>query len=137
MNDVLRIARLKIALQRTFLGRAILIFTIMAIMIPKIIKKRAHLKYQASSRPWFKPAPQRVSSWSTHIDDQQVLTMTHGSLLLVVFPCFFVFELINTIVLPAAMTFLSQNPSSKQSWARQKSVPWILGYISFTAFAMI
>ena len=28
MNDVLRIARLKIALQRAFLGRAILIFTI-------------------------------------------------------------------------------------------------------------
>ena len=27
MNDVLRIARLKIALQRAFLGRAILIFT--------------------------------------------------------------------------------------------------------------
>ena len=28
MNDVLRIARLKIALQRAFLGRAILIFTV-------------------------------------------------------------------------------------------------------------
>ena len=28
MNDVLRIARLKIALQRAFLGRAILIFTL-------------------------------------------------------------------------------------------------------------
>ena len=28
MNDLLRIARLKIALQRAFLGRAILIFTI-------------------------------------------------------------------------------------------------------------
>ena len=28
MNDILRIARLKIALQRAFLGRAILIFTI-------------------------------------------------------------------------------------------------------------
>ena len=27
MNDILRIARLKIALQRAFLGRAILIFT--------------------------------------------------------------------------------------------------------------
>ena len=28
MNDILRIARLKIALQRAFLGRAILIFTL-------------------------------------------------------------------------------------------------------------
>ena len=31
MNDVLRIARLKIALQRAFLGRAILIFTMQPI----------------------------------------------------------------------------------------------------------
>ena len=35
MNDILRIARLKIALQRAFLGRAILIFTNMNISINK------------------------------------------------------------------------------------------------------
>ena len=33
MNDVLRISRLKIALQRAFLGRAILIFTMMMMVI--------------------------------------------------------------------------------------------------------
>ena len=39
MNDVLRIARLKIALQRAFLGRAILIFTVLIVRIwDKIVK---------------------------------------------------------------------------------------------------
>ena len=33
MNDILRIARLKIALQRAFLGRAILIFTVLNMRI--------------------------------------------------------------------------------------------------------
>ena len=33
MNDVLRIARLKIALQRAFLGRAILLFTKICVSI--------------------------------------------------------------------------------------------------------
>ena len=33
MNDVLRIARLKIALQRAFLGRAILIFTFISFLV--------------------------------------------------------------------------------------------------------
>ena len=35
MNDVLRIARLKIALQRAFLGRAILIFTVIIVFTDK------------------------------------------------------------------------------------------------------
>ena len=39
MNEVLRVARLKIALQGAFLGRAILIFTVLIVRIwDKIVK---------------------------------------------------------------------------------------------------
>ena len=43
MNDILRIARLKIALQRAFLGRAILMNEVLRIARLKIALQRAFL----------------------------------------------------------------------------------------------
>ena len=50
MNDILRIARLRIALQRAFLGRAILIFTFNT-CLEKFAKKSSNfVRYSSESK---------------------------------------------------------------------------------------
>ena len=117
MNDVLRIARLKIALQRAFLGRAILIFTLSIIYIISLFSD--YTEQWPSSYQWQEP-PASLAADTYIRQFEQVEQDIHFRLVLTLRPCQNILRIDANILyilkhIPGVLCFLQQQTSAQSS----------------------